>query len=141
MCDHPLTTTSSARELCDTLASALGDVRRFVRDTLGCGCPESVFEQVELLQNGAAPGQADLAVVIGGRLLVCLFQGERLAGDDQAALAARVEACVALRDGRGLNRCRLVLTSSPGPSTSAALQATIEAAVQSGDDRLHLHLM
>ena len=60
----------------------LETVRTLIRQRLGCGCPETVFEQIRLDYRGGTPPETDLR--IGGRLLVYL----RLPADAESAGAA-----------------------------------------------------
>ena len=46
-------------------------IRRFVREDLGCGCPEEVFDHVALASRDAGPdGPRHTRLLIGNRLLV-----------------------------------------------------------------------
>ena len=52
-------------------------VETFVRGTLGCGCPDEVFQQVEESALAAPEAPAAWRIAIGGRLLVYLWQPAR----------------------------------------------------------------
>lgn len=109
-------------------------LRGFVRDTLGCACPESVFESVERGRLANVAGQPVTRLVIGGRLLIYVAAGE--------PTAARVAALAASgrwdRDASGLNRFRLVLGLPAEASEVAALEAAFGDAA-GGDPKAHLH--
>ena len=105
-----------------------------MRDTLGCACPESVFESVERASLPDAAGEPVTRLVIGGRLLIYVARGvPDVAGVIALAAAGRQD-----RDGHGLNRFRLVVGLPGEQSDVAALAAAFRDAV--GDDpKAHLH--
>lgn len=110
-----------------------GFARRFVRDRLGCGCPEEVLARMEI---DTLPGLTHLRV--GGRLLVHVRAcpcPDRL----PHLLAGWLAEGVAQRDAQGFNRFRLVLSTDD----EAAVRPVAEAlfANLGGDDRRHLHLV
>ena len=112
-------------------------VRHFVRDILGCTCPDAVFERIE-----SAPGDNDLyrqSIAVGGRLLVLVAEAHGAAGLDR-----QVDELLVLgrrwRDGDGFNRLRLVLLSdSPARIESRALARFMASAER--DERTHLHCL
>lgn len=114
-------------------------VRHLVRDVLGCGCPEEVFDDVQVafparLAHQAVPGSAKL--VVGGRLLIVVVPADSLADveKDARALLARGRAA---RDACDLNRFRLVLVGRVAP----AVRTRLEAAARRLDTRTHVHVI
>lgn len=112
-------------------------IAHFVRDTLGCNCPETVFDRVVLRVGG--PGRMIASIEVGGRLLIYLVDADR--GLDIAQqLGAAVQRGVVERDSRGFNRFRLVLLAS-------AAEAWIDRAgrvfrqLPQRDARTHLHVL
>lgn len=112
-------------------------ITHFVRDTLGCHCPETVFDRVVLHVGGA--GRMIASIEIGGRLLIHLVDVDR--GSDIAQqLGAAVQRGVVERDRRGFNRFRLVVLAS-------AAEAWIDRAEQvfrqlpQRDALTHLHIL
>ncbi len=112
----------------------------FVRDTLGCSCPEAVFEHVtrrgpETLEGG---GTLDV-LTVGERLLIYLWSG---AGS--AAMSGQVPALVrtgrAERDRRGLNRLRVVLAVADPQCVRALAEAVWQGCLER-DERTHLHVV
>ena len=105
---------------------------RFVRDVLGCGCPPEVFEHVEL--DRFLPSFSGLPVArtitVGGRLLVLLCEGPMSAAKALELLGRGRQ----IRDTNGLNRVRCVVPSS-------AWDGSEPASIQTGDDRLHVHVV
>lgn len=110
------------------------DLERFVRETLGCGCPEEVFAEIE--DSGAGDPRR---IAVGGRLLVYLVSPphgaltpEQLEG---YLVRGRQE-----RDALGFNRFRLVIAVGERTGDPAGLGRAFEH-LRAGDDRLHLHLV
>lgn len=108
-------------------------LRAFVRDTLGCSCPEAVFDSVavgDLVVDGQVAGTR---LVIGDRLLIYLV--ERAV--PSAAIGALAATGLADRDRCGLNRLRLVVGGADRATTDA-LEAAFAVAIR-GDAKAHLH--
>lgn len=108
-------------------------LRAFVRDTLGCSCPEAVFDSVavgDLVVDGQVAGAR---LVIGGRLLIYLVEKPV----PSAAIDALAAAGLADRDRCGLNRLRLVVGGADRATTNA-LEAAFASAIL-GDAKAHLH--
>jgi hypothetical protein len=115
----------------------LDGVRGLVRDALGCGCPDEVFDDVVIgvpSVHVATPPLPVLEMVIGRRLLVTLVPTEVLV-DVELEARALLARGRATRDREGLNRCRLVLV---GAMTGGLLeQLQLEASRM--DERTHVH--
>jgi hypothetical protein len=114
---------------------------RFVRDVLGCGCPDEVLETIRVgLRTAISETEAEITRMdVGGQLLVYLLSVRQ---DDpvRPLIAPLLEAGIADRDDHGFNRFRLALaTSDPGGIESAA-RAAFDA-FPPPDDRIHLHLV
>jgi hypothetical protein len=114
---------------------------RFVRDVLGCGCPEEILRAIRVDRGRLVPG-LDVEVTrldVGGRLLVYVVPAAA-AQPLPALVAAAVEAGVSERDRRGFNRFRLVLAAdSPAALERPARDAL--AACERRDERVHLHVV
>ncbi len=120
--------------------ASTADLARFVRETLGCGCPDDVLARIEVKE---APGLAHVAEVrgvleVGGRLLVWILCPADTGGF-RARLPSIVEAGRTERDARRFNRLRLVVSTPAGRHGWDAELATIAA--KTGDDRVHVHLL
>lgn len=115
-------------------------IERFVRGTLGCGCPDEVFRSIELSgQPATSDRPAYRRLLIGQRLLIFILEPECEAGIAQAVRAIAGEGR-AQRDALGLNRFRLVVTLDAAAATSEAAVTAFED-VAAGDARAHLHLL
>ena len=122
--------------------AASAGLKRFVRETLGCTCPDEVFERVEIREGQSLPnGGRVRRIAIGGRLLIYLVDGVPVGTVDRDirgwTLSGRID-----RDGAGMNRFRLVI-GLDGLSCSDAdrIKGAFAAACGEGDDRMHLHLV
>jgi len=113
---------------------ASSDLQRFVRGTLGCNCPDDVFQSVAI-----ACHENHTRLMIGNRLLIYVTQvaTEAPAGN---AVSRLVNQGLEDRNSQGLNRFRLVVASAqPTPDLEDAKAAF--AAIAGKDDRAHLHLI
>ena len=116
------------------------EITRFVRGTLGCQCPDEVFQSIVIGQERTADhGEPFMRLLVGDRLLIYIVPTSATAAvpDTLAALArqGRVE-----RDAKGYNRFRLVVASHDPAAQAAAARAIFEQAV-GHDDKAHLHLV
>jgi cytosine/adenosine deaminase-related metal-dependent hydrolase len=107
---------------------------RFVRETLGCGCPDEVVARitVEISENG------ERGLDVGGRLLVRV-----LPTDDVERVVETfpetVERLRRERDRRGFNRLRLVLAPPGSELVGERLTAALDG-LAAADGRVHLHI-
>lgn len=114
-------------------------VRAFVRDTLKCGCPESVFDDVRIglpTLYGTHEVEGGLELLVGRRLLVAVVPFERIENPrtDIPSMLARGRRVL---DEQVFNRYRLVLIGVRDTNQHAELEA-LSATL---DDRVHLHLL
>jgi hypothetical protein len=117
-------------------------IKTFVRDTLGCKCPDSVFSEIArgLLEIPTDAGPLAVErILVGARLLIYLLHT-----DDSALTAASLPDLLALgrreRDAAGYHRFRLVLSGEIGAHARRDLDAVFERERQ-GDDNVHLHIV
>jgi hypothetical protein len=118
-------------------------IERFVRDTLGCGCPDEVFDSISIRKIPTVAGRsAHTELLVGSRLLIQVLEAPRDTSD--AGWLERVVADGrAVRDRNGYNRYRLVLVV-PAPGGTAIDRNDLSnrfARASTGDDRAHLHLL
>ena len=115
-------------------------VKSFIRDTLGCTCPEEVFERIDSRRQVALGGVIlSRRIDVGHRLLVYLLEC-----DDLDYLRARLSEIIGLglaeRDQGGFNRLRIVVATDNSEPMSAPARRVFES-VRGRDERLHLHLV
>ena len=115
---------------------------RFVREGLGCGCPDEVFSYIRIERNpDAFHGlPIDYLIKIGDRLLVAICLSDKLNDELGADIRKSLAVCKQLRDCSGFNRFRLVVTSEEADTTAAAIQ-NIFTGVTGLDDKVHWHVV
>jgi hypothetical protein len=114
---------------------AAPELVRFVRDTLGCGCPDEVVSRtvVEVATDGVR------GLDVGGRLLVRVLPAadrDRLITD----FPESVERWLSERDRRGFRRLRLVAVDDEPAAVAEVLEAML-AAIVADDDRVAVHVV
>ena len=113
------------------------EIKRFVQETLGCSCPEEVFNQIDYQK--ACDGISGRKINVGERLLIYIITmggKSNIQGDVSSALEQGVEE----RDEKGLNRFRLVLVGScPDELRSLAEHAFDSSGY--ADEKTHLHIV
>lgn len=115
-------------------------IERFVRQTLGCQCPDEVFRSITVDAGTAPAAEVSFTrLAIGDRLLIYIVEsqpGAQIA--DAVVELARLGR--AERDERGYNRFRLVIAAAE-PKQLAEAAATRFAARSGADERAHLHVV
>lgn len=115
-------------------------IQSFVTGILGCGCPDSVFEQIECSRMQAIPGLTKpiWRLLIGRRLLVYFLEADGC--EISSVLPQSLEMGIAERNRNGYNRLRLVIvTNRPEPIRQEA--QSLFAGVAGADEKAHLHLL
>jgi hypothetical protein len=115
-------------------------IERFVRGTLGCGCPDEVFEHLVVSRLPSIAGRPPIVQLqVGSRLLIHV-----VAPPEGAAANGWIEQLAAngraARDRHGYNRFRLVI-ASPAPLTAAREIEERFARAIVGDAKAHLHFV
>jgi len=117
-----------------------GEIERFVRGTLGCSCPDEVFQSIAVSHSPAVAGRPPIVqLLVGSRLLIhVVAPPTEMPGDgwiEQLATNGR-----AARDRHGYNRFRLVIATATPLAAARELAARFSRAVL-GDDKAHLHFV
>jgi hypothetical protein len=113
------------------------EIKRFVQETLGCSCPEEVFNRIDYRKD--CDGIAGSKINVGDRLLIYIITMDDESGIQQVINPA-MERGVEERDKKGFNRFRLVLVaSSPDELRSQAEQAFIDSGYK--NEKTHLHVV
>lgn len=116
-------------------------VEHFVRDVLGCECPDSVFDTIHVRTDARELGGIALrtAIDVGGRLLFCVAES-----DDAERISRSLDdvfrAGRAIRDRDGLHRFRLVIATDDAAAALPVLATAFEN-LHGKDDRQHLHVV
>jgi hypothetical protein len=118
-------------------------VKEFVKGSLGCQCPDEVFEDIELLMD-----KEGLRIHIGKKLIVRLFPlGKRAETITSEKLLQIFSSGQKERDQKTYNRFRLVLVINDADEAKPRIEGLVQK-VQNAfnkapghDDRMHLHLV
>jgi hypothetical protein len=118
-----------------------GDLKSFLRGTLGCECRDEVFEKVEVLFNIELKWglTLDAVITVGGKLLVYIARARdpETIGKDTSRLVkcGRME-----RDIRELHRFRLVFFTNDVASVRPAAEKAFATSPEK-DEKMHLHVI
>ena len=117
------------------------DIREFIRKTLGCTCPDEVFQHIEC-QTGLFIEDnlvLDYEINVGNRLLIYVTRV-----DDPDSLGPMLSRLVWTgkhkRDKDGFNRLRLVLLTQK-PTVVAKKASDIFQTLDTTDEKVHLHVI
>jgi hypothetical protein len=115
-------------------------IERFVRGTLGCGCPDEVFEHLVISRTPSIAGRPPIVQLqVGSRLLIHV-----VAPPEGTAANGWIEQLAAngrsARDRHGYNRFRLVIASPTPPASTRELSERFARAIV-GDAKAHLHVV
>jgi hypothetical protein len=113
------------------------EIKRFVQETLGCSCPEEVFEKIDCQEE--REGASERKVSIGGRLLIYIITTDS-ESDIQGVITSALERGVVERDKKGFNRFRLVLVASR-PDELRGLAEQAFAGSGYTDSKTHIHVV
>ncbi len=113
---------------------------RFVRGTLGCGCPDEVFNSISIERPGGPdPSAPYVRLLVGNRLLIYVLDGKDV--EQEPAIVPRLASRGRHeRDRNGLNRFRLVIGSERATQLLEASSASFAAEI-GHDERAHLHVI
>jgi hypothetical protein len=118
----------------------MNPIEHFVRTTLGCQCPDEVFQSISIDRVRAAHCAVPCTrLLVGNRLLIYILDAaaDRVADGTLNDLVAR--GCRE-RNQRGYNRFRLVIACDEPESENTAVQHAFDAAA-GNDERAHLHCL
>lgn len=114
-------------------------IKIFAQETLGCGCPEEVFQHIDSQSNVQLNGiLLSRKIKIGNRLLIYIVE---MADADSVKqnLAFLVAGGRKERDSIGFNRFRLVVTADDIGEVKKVAEAVF--AVINRDEKVHLHVI
>jgi hypothetical protein len=113
------------------------EIKRFVRETLGCSCPEEVFNEIDYQkESGDISGRK---VTVGGRLLIYIINTDR-DSNIKGAINSALEQGIAERDKKGFNRFRLVLVASRPDELRSSAERAFDSSGYT-DEKTHLHVV
>jgi hypothetical protein len=115
--------------------------KHFVRDTLGCQCPESVFDQIDYQENSDILGKDALAkrLLVGNRLLIYILEIDD-AKSLPILLPRLVKNAKSERDSQGYNRLRVVIADE-NADIILPVAESLFAEIEDIDPKVHLHVL
>ncbi len=119
----------------------LMELKQFIQDVLGCGCPVEVFNRIDI-EDEIAPGSALRGckrIVVGEKLLVYFIDAglNRIDSDSMEEIA---RMGIEDRDSHGYNRIRVALVTESPSTGNEALSACFDRSIGS-DEKAHLHII
>jgi hypothetical protein len=113
------------------------ELKKFIRYTLGCGCPKEVFNKIDYEKRQEEAW--DRRINVGDRLLVYIVHVDS-ENDLSPKLTLAMEAGVTERNNKKFNRFRLVLVTSNHHKISKLAEKTFCESTLF-DEKTHLHLL
>ena len=116
-------------------------VKRFVREVVGCTCPDEVFKRVEVKPGSSAirSCSADYEINVGGRLLIVL-SSEPVEGFSPARLEKVMAEGRSARDAGKFNRFRFIVQADNAPEAEKQFLRLFEG-LATKDEKTHLHVI
>lgn len=116
-------------------------IKGFVQETLGCQCPEEVFEFIEDKKAyELIPGiKLRDRINIRGRLLVCIVEIDNTDMFD-SLIPILLKEGKKEREKHGFNRCRIVIISST-PDVAKKRADDLFEEFKGKDDRIYIHVI
>ncbi len=116
-------------------------IRRLVRDTLGCACPDEVLAQIEVHTSVSLDAELTelRTIVVGRRLLIYLWETNdptRI----HSLLPKLIRAGMDQRDREGLNRYRAVIVTDD-VNAIGALAKRVFSHLEDCDHKAYLHVI
>lgn len=116
------------------------NLKVFIRNTLGCGCPDRVFEKIDVsdLQTGECEKEIT-RVIVGDVLLIYVIQressGNLLDSVESIGLAGKTD-----RDANNYNRFRLVVSGFKDVAQQKEISERFSKSF-STDEKMHIHFV
>lgn len=117
-------------------------LRGFIRNTLGCGCPDEVLDRIDYTRSDIAqePVVKLTRIDVGGTLLVYVIEGEDDLNRLGDILPVILSTGLVERARREFNRLRVVVATSSPDRLRPALESLFSASAPA-DDKVHLHVV
>ena len=122
-------------------ASLHGPIERFVREKLGCQCPDAMFRHIGVEKCPAGFGNWPLGrlINVGDRLLILVLQSDE-PDVMRRFLGGLLQEGRRLRESHGFNRFRLVIATNDAGLMETSLRKDF-GRLEGIDERLHLHVI
>ena len=112
-------------------------IKRFVQETLGCSCPEDVFNKIDYQK--ARDGGVGIRVNVGDRLLIYIITMDGKSSIHKVINTA-LEQGIEERNNKGFNRFRLVLVASRPDDLRSTAEQVFDGSGYA-DQKAHLHVV
>jgi len=115
-------------------------IKEFIRNILGCNCPEEVFQNIDC-QSTINIGEnivLDYEINIGNRLLIFAVGIDKV-DSLEVIISKLVQAGMKKRDDNKFNRFRLVLLTAGINDKAEQAQEIFNSLII--DDKVHLHVI
>jgi len=123
-----------------TVLSDKEKIKVFVKNTLGCGCPDKVFEKIDISKLLLSGDEGELTrIVVGDTLLIYIIRAE-LSDDFVDSVEALGMAGKADRDTSNYNRFRLVVSGFGDDDQQGRLSERFSKLFAT-DEKMHLHFV
>jgi hypothetical protein len=113
------------------------EIRHFVQETLGCSCPDEVFNKIACQKD--SDGISGRKITVGDRLLIYIITIDGKSST-RAVINSAMERGVEERDKKGFNRFRLVLVASHPDVLRSPAELAFESSGYA-DEKTHLHIV
>ena len=112
----------------------------FVKNTLGCGCPEKVFEKIDVSKRPVVADEKDIIrIVVGDTLLIYIIRpgpsDDFVDSVESIGLAGKTD-----RDTNDYNRFRLVVSSFEDNAQQEKV-AGLFSKLFNTDEKMHIHFV
>jgi hypothetical protein len=116
-------------------------IKHFIQVTLGCTCPEEVFQTIDVHRNVRLNSfiALDCVLIVGKRLLIYIADAG-MEGCVEEHLPILVSSGKKERDEKGLNRFRLVLVADEPDEVRRVTERPFEE-LRGSDEKVHLHVI
>ena len=116
-------------------------IKAFAQETLGCQCPEEVFDSIDCQRDVELSPQILLTnkINIGNRLLIYILQTDDI-NFIKSNLPTIVQFGIKERDSKALNRVRFVIVADK-PEEIKPVAENIFKNLASKDEKIHLHFL
>ena len=115
------------------------NIKTFVQQTLGCGCPEEVFRSIDCQSNIKLTDKIfGSKVYIGNKLLIYIMEVHNT-DSLKDILPFLIDRGKKERDSLGLNRFRLVLATDTVNEIKEVAEDIFK--VLNKDEKIHLHIV
>ena len=113
------------------------EIKRFVQETLGCTCPEEVFNKIDYQKE--CDDISGRKIYVGERLLIYIITMDGKP-NIQGVISSSLEQGVEERDEKGFTRFRLVLESSHPDELRVLAEHAFDSS-GCADEKTHLHVV